>query len=56
MTTAQLHAAWLRLMSCLSTAQKFMLKYQQEYQDAPAHTSPASMNLDIQGTLQVYWI
>ena len=46
-TTSQLHAAWLGLTSRLSAAQKFMLKYQQEYQDAPVPTSPVSTNPDI---------
>ena len=46
-TTSQLHAAWIGLTSCLSAAQTFMLKYQQEYQDAPVPTSPVSTNPDI---------
>ena len=39
-TTSHLHAAWLGLTSRLSAAQKFMLKYQQEYQNAPVPSSP----------------
>ena len=46
-TTSQLHAAWLGLTSRLGAAQKFMLKYQQEYQNAPVPPSPVSTNPDI---------
>ena len=46
-TTSQLHVAWIGLTSRLSAAQKFMLKYQQEYQHAPVPTSPVSTNPDI---------
>ncbi|EDR02028.1 uncharacterized protein LACBIDRAFT_332799 [Laccaria bicolor S238N-H82] len=46
-TTSQLHAAWLCLASRLEAAQKFMLKYQQEYQNATIPPSPVSMNPDI---------
>ncbi|EDR11762.1 uncharacterized protein LACBIDRAFT_323941 [Laccaria bicolor S238N-H82] len=46
-TTSQLHAAWLCLTSRLSAAQKFMFKYQQEYQNIPVPPSPVSTNPDI---------
>ena len=46
-TTSQLHAAWLGLTSRLSAAQKFMLKYQQEYQNASIPSSPVSTNPEI---------
>ena len=46
-TTSQLHAAWLSLTSQLSVAQKFMLKYQQEYQNNSVPSSPVSTNPDV---------
>ena len=46
-TTSQLHAAWLGLTSRLSAAQKFMLKYQQEYQNGLVPSSPVSTDPDI---------
>ena len=46
-TTSQLHAAWVGLTSRLEAAQKFMLKYQQEYQNAPIPSSPVSTDPDI---------
>lgn len=46
-TTSQLHATWLGLTSRLEAAQKFMLKYQQEYQNALVLPSPVSTNPDI---------
>ncbi|EDR02101.1 uncharacterized protein LACBIDRAFT_309988 [Laccaria bicolor S238N-H82] len=46
-TTSQLHAAWLGLTSRLGAAQKFMLKYQQEYQNIQIPSSPVSTNPDI---------
>ena len=46
-TISQLHAAWLGLTSRLGAAQKFMIKYQQEYQNASVPSSPVSTNPDI---------
>lgn len=46
-TTSQLHVAWLGLTSRLEVVQKFMLKYQQEYQNTLVPFSPVSMNPDI---------